>query len=328
MERDDASVWGDIKKYQEMLEKDPGSYCFAPLADLYRKVSLFDDAIDVARVGCELHPDYVGGHLALGRAYIGKEMLEEGRIALEKVTAMTPGNLLAHKLLDAIYVEQGNAVASEQTSQSIPSQAPGDAESQSLVDSLSAIEDLSPISRDNVDNDALFPEPATGVLSGFDGEEIIEDAELIEELIEECLLQQEEDDDRFIVSPAQAISSEQETSELDDIKSPLSTVTMAELYVSQGFVKRAFTIYRGLLDLDPNNAELKKRLYELKMAIDEDTATARYSHMTSSELAPEHSGAPDTSVDRVPPGEEPVALLPDTVVMKLEKWLDAIQRRR
>jgi hypothetical protein len=56
---------------------------------------------------------------------------------------------------------------------------------------------------------------------------------------------------------------------------PLNTVTLAELYVSQGFLKRALTIYRELLLVDPDNTELKSRLVELKHEIDLDEVSAR-----------------------------------------------------
>src|SRR5512136_1929568 len=99
MEQESPSFWADIKKYEETLKKDPKSYCFAPLSELYRKLGMVDDAITVAKRGCELHPDYVGGYMALGRGYFEKGMNAEARAALEKVVRVTPDNLLAQRIL-------------------------------------------------------------------------------------------------------------------------------------------------------------------------------------------------------------------------------------
>ena len=41
---------------------------FAPLAEAYRKAGLVDEAIEVAREGLRIHPNFVGGRVALGRA--------------------------------------------------------------------------------------------------------------------------------------------------------------------------------------------------------------------------------------------------------------------
>ncbi len=326
MERDSTSVLADIKKYEDTLARDPGSYCFAPLAELYRKQGLLDEAIVAARRGCELHPDYVGGHLALGRAYYEKGQKDESRAALEKVVALTPDNLLALRLLSHLYAEQGDTAAAERVLRSILSQSPEDMESQALLDSLK-------------DSLPAPPQPDMGI-AGEDGggdagmdvldsltefELELEDAEIIEELTDDDLL---DDDDEFVMSPARSAAVAEEAVVVNE-KSPISTVTLAELYISQGFSKRALTIYRELLENDPENADLKKRLYELKKAIDEDTASARSSLLACVDTMPKEAGTAVAEggftaepAEPASPGGE------DRVLETLEKWLETIRRRR
>ena len=76
MEQDTTSFWTDIKKYEDILASDQNSYCFAPLADLYRKLGLLDDAIAIARRGHDRHPEFVSGCLVLGRAYFDKFLFD------------------------------------------------------------------------------------------------------------------------------------------------------------------------------------------------------------------------------------------------------------
>jgi len=316
MMESDASVRADIQKYEATLAKDSGSYCFAPLAELYRKLGLIDEAIAVAKLGCDLHPDYVGGQIALGRACLEKGLTGEGKDALEKVVSIAPDNMLALKLLSRMYVEQGNSTAAGRTLQLILSQSPDDIESKALLKSLEGVEwDEEP--------GGLFASSVAEIVKE-ENEVIIDDAEIIEELGDEDLFEAE-----FEFSLSDGKSSLDETDA--DIerrpspKSPLSTITMAELYVSQGFIKRALTVYREMVDADPDNAALKKRLYELKTAIDADTAIAKYSSLagTGPGLQLPASGNAEPANDAPAP-----ILAEDTVLETLEKWLDTIKRRR
>lgn len=328
MEHDATTFWSDIKKYEDALAKDPGSYCFAPLAELYRKMGLLDEAITVAKKGCDLHPDYVGGHMALGRAFFEKGMKSESKEVLEKVVGFTPDNLMALKILSQIYAENGQNYAAEQTIRMVLAQNPADSESQELLDSLkkSPVQELS-VTFETPDSSEGGESPASGAQScelSLDDEEIIEDAEIIEELTDE-----EPAEVDFNFTPPGEAFSEPEKDDTAEGKDPLITVTMAELYVSQGFIKRALTIYRELLDTDPENADWKNRLYELKAAIDEDTAIARgdvAAGKTAEADSAQSPGQPDFLMSE---DEKTLPAAPDTLVLgTLEKWLETIRRKR
>ncbi|SNB46184.1 lipopolysaccharide assembly protein LapB [Geobacter sp. DSM 9736] len=102
MGNDTAALMAASKKYEDILARDPESYCFAPLSDVYRKLGLLDEALEVALKGCELHPDYIGGYMALGRACFEKGLYTESRQALRKVVEVMPENLLARRLLSEL----------------------------------------------------------------------------------------------------------------------------------------------------------------------------------------------------------------------------------
>lgn len=156
-------------------------------------------------------------------------------------------------------------------------------------------------------------------------EDIFEDLELIEEVSEADLVLDGDE-----VSVSTATPGPGPGKGIEEGKCPMTTATMAELFVSQGYLKRAFTIYRELLDADPGNPLLKQRLYELKAAIDDDNAAARRGKISGGEgldgpgaLGCEGSSefvAEEFSCDS---GQNP-----DIVVATLEKWLHVIERRR
>ena len=316
MEHDITAFWSDIKKYEEALVNDPASYCFVPLADLYRRMGLLDDAIHVAKKGCDLHPDYVGGYMALGRAYFEKGMKPESKEALEKVVSSAPDNLMARRILSQIYVEVGETAAAAENLLFILSQNPDDKESQILLNSLKSYgyDDRNSASSGTArEGDGPFDLRSFELSLGDD--EIIEDAELVEEF----------DDEE---EPEPTLPPQVPKIFVEESSDPLRTATMAELYASQGFSKRALTIYRELLETEPDNAEWKNRLYELKTAIDEDTVQAR--KIVTSDSEAEHdtvriSGNPETTQQ---PATSAAFATDDRILETLEQWLDTIRSNR
>jgi len=77
------------------------------------------------------------------------------------------------------------------------------------------------------------------------------------------------------------------------------TKTLAEIYLQQGHLEKAYEIFKALLKKDPSDLELKERLDEL-------TATLRYSAPLVD--APIHSK--------------------DEKIRLLERWLAHIQERK
>lgn len=84
-----------LKRYQD----DPTSRVFAPLAEAYRKAGLIDEAIEIARDGLAVHPNFVGGRVALARALFEKGSFQEVVDELTPIIADVPDNLVAQRLL-------------------------------------------------------------------------------------------------------------------------------------------------------------------------------------------------------------------------------------
>ena len=94
-QKDHPLIYQYLKKYQE----DPTSRIFAPLAEAYRKAGLADEAIEIAREGLRVHPNFVGGRVALGRALFDKQLFEEVIEELRPVVTDVPDNLVAQRLV-------------------------------------------------------------------------------------------------------------------------------------------------------------------------------------------------------------------------------------
>ncbi len=237
--QDTASFWTDIKELEEQLAKMPDSYCFARLSDVYLKVGLIDDAIHVARQGVTKHPRYMSGQRALSHACIAKELNGEALPALQMVTEALPEDVQSQKLLGRLYAEAGNPGAAIQAFSTALEFAPDDVECRLELESL--VRASRPVE----------PEPDEA------DEEIIEDLEILEEIdaIEEDQSESEVLNQAAPSAPVLTSASHQD---------PLSTGTLAELYVTQGFVHKALGIYRAILADNPSDRITAERIIELE----------------------------------------------------------------
>lgn len=120
------SFWSEIKAYEERLKQEPSSYCFAPLAEVYLRAGLLDDALATARAGVVRHPGYVAGQMALARVCHQKGLVDECRTSLEVVTQAVPENVEAQRMLAQLYREAGQDRAAVRALQTLLEFSPAD----------------------------------------------------------------------------------------------------------------------------------------------------------------------------------------------------------
>jgi tetratricopeptide (TPR) repeat protein len=94
-----------IEKYQILLQKDPKSQVFAPLAEAYRKMGLVEEAFRIAVRGVQFNPNFPGGRIALAKVFIDRDNLPSAIEELEKAVNQSADNILAHSLLGECYLK-------------------------------------------------------------------------------------------------------------------------------------------------------------------------------------------------------------------------------
>ncbi|OGU18217.1 MAG: hypothetical protein A2076_11645 [Geobacteraceae bacterium GWC2_53_11] len=232
------SFWSDIKNLEGQLAKSPDSLCFARLAEVYLKVGLIDDALHVARAGAQKHPRYLSGQKALAMACHAKGENAEALAALEQVTEALPEDVASQKLLGRLLAEEGRQDDARQAFKTALEFAPDDAECRIELASL---------------------ERSLGVTSApDDDEEIIEDLEVLDEI--EIVDEEEGECDFPASEPAEVLAPAAGL-----VHDPLSTGTLAELYVTQGFIHKALEIYRTILADNPGDTVTAQRVAELEL---------------------------------------------------------------
>ncbi|MDO9307459.1 MAG: tetratricopeptide repeat protein [Deltaproteobacteria bacterium] len=337
MQQDNSSFWTDIKTLEERLANSPDSFCFAKLSEVYLKVGLIEDALHTARQGITKHPSYLAGQRALAMASHAKGLTEESLAALRIVTEAMPDDLTSQKLLGRLLIAAGDLDAARIAFNTVLEFTPDDMESRLELESLERPAGVAPVPASQED---------------FDDDEIIEDLEILEELE----LYEEEPDASESGSFESALETETPPERHHD---PLSTGTLAELYVSQGFIDKALEIYRAILNDNPANSAVSDRVSELElMLVPAESPVSAYEFCDEAEEAsvslPEPCGtlpadmyqetpvsSPFTSSEEILSQEAfhetPIAsvsaALPtmgtaDNALSTLEGWLENIRRIR
>ena len=312
MRKKEASFWSDIKTLDERLTKDPDSYCFARLSEVYLKVGLVTDALHTARKGVVRHPGYLAGQRSLAMACHASGLHDECCSTLEQVVAAMPEDGDALKILAHLYAEKGDDEAAIRSYRTLLEFRPEDVDSKKQLealmdggekvlrhyvdDDLDATDFKSPLGSENSDEDA-------------DGDEENFDDEYIHDLSESDIYYDEVIDEKKVAAVEE---TEKSVSVRHD---PLSTATLAELYVQQGFHAKALDIYRSLLADDPANDQVRAKIRELE----EDEADQKPDYeltCVSDEFDLEPEQPFSAAYDETPAVPEPafVASLPESPV--------------
>lgn len=132
MAKDDAGN-AEIEEYTKKLSSNPESLVFVPLAEVYRKSGLLDQAIETCLKGLQNHPSYMSARMVLGRAYLEKEMYDEAATELQKVSAADANNIMAHSLLGQVYMKQGKFAGAVEEFQKVLAGNPDDHTAQKML---------------------------------------------------------------------------------------------------------------------------------------------------------------------------------------------------
>jgi tetratricopeptide (TPR) repeat protein len=270
--------------------------------------------------------------MALGRAYLGKEMRDEAREALQRVVTFTPENMLAQKLLCQIYMDSGEDALLRRTLETLLSLNAADAESRLLLDSLDRIS--TPDSVDQNEIESPYPSSSAVVLE-FDTTnnciEELEEIDLLDELEEMDVDSSPSIEKAFQATNFQKVTDNADSNALADSPFGIRTATIADLYAAQGHHEQALDIYRELQKIAPENPEYESRIEEITESIpgSDDLSVSLEDPWSPLQRAP---------VQLHDMFEEPGSVSSDLVLAAVDKseelstilqeWLDNIRRLR
>lgn len=288
----------EIDQLTQKLVADPKSRVFAQLADAYRKAGMLDEAIETAKRGLEVHPNYAIAHNILGRCYLEKNMhalaVEEFQLTIRS----DPQNLVGYKMLATAFEKQGATDEALKYFRMVLDLEPGEIEVAEKIERLKAGSDAgapaAPAATPEPESEPrpLEPEP---VREAGPSSLVLEDAqprmetpspvppapepagletaepqfvpqvetgaapELVIEKGPEPFL-----GERGIEPPAAAPAAEPTPpAPATPAGDGEATPTLAEIYAQQGHFEKAIAIYQKLVADSPENAAYKVKLDEL-----------------------------------------------------------------
>ncbi len=284
---DDNARTGELRR---KLEKDPGSRLFAQLAEELRKEGKHDEAISVARKGLEKNANYPSARLTLARALLDSGRPAEAKPELESIVKASPDNIMASRLLGDALAELGETAQALQQFEKTLKISPGD---KAVIERMSEIKArMSPTPEISLPSAA--PEtPLPSVVSAPAPASVALDRDLASGTFSPGSLNAADLQKHFeeaALSPAPSpvgvapdlvplalsapavgppppaalpeLPSVEMPAEDDDLGAktlPLTSLTLADLYLQQGLKAEASAVLSQVLKEEPENAQARSK---------------------------------------------------------------------
>lgn len=219
---------------------DAGNLAFARRAEALLREERAADALRVLADGLEQHPGFITGFIVMARVYQEMGRLSEAREALEKALRLDNRCPAVRNMLAMIAETEHNSLECSRHLAVLIEQEPWDEEFRSANRRL------------------VIP------LEKPFGEENPPRKVRVDPFAEAPSIPK--------VEPSSARKKTDEFFEDDEIEEDgavpnIATVTLAEIYFQQGLKDQAAQIYRRLLERQPDNETVKKRLEEIEFSI-------------------------------------------------------------
>jgi len=142
----------EIRSLRRAIATNGRAEIYARLAELYRYLGHFEEAIEVAREGIEKYPEFSGNHLAIGRIhytrFLKTSSAHDGRQAaecLQKAFELDPQNFKTLFHLANLYLTVGDRNRAREYLESLAKLVPGDSRINDLWERLHSIPEDSDI---------------------------------------------------------------------------------------------------------------------------------------------------------------------------------------
>jgi tetratricopeptide (TPR) repeat protein len=96
-----------ITELRRRVHADPASIAFAQLAEEFRRLGNFHEAVQYCRRGLARHPGYLSARVTLGRSLLELGILDEAAHEFETVLRTVPDNLAAIRGMAEIHQRRG-----------------------------------------------------------------------------------------------------------------------------------------------------------------------------------------------------------------------------
>ena len=228
-----------LKKLQKICDQNPTSILFARLADGLLQQGEVTRAIEVCRRGLRYRPSYTAGHVVMGKCYQATGHYEEARLAFQRVLQLDAGHLAARWYMGKIALQLGRDDLALKYFEQAHVRDPF---------SLELIEQIRKLK-----GEAVKEEQDNGPES--DGPGVVSESEAFAQ----ALLEKDVEDDLDVL-----VMSLKREPKFGGEAPVIATITLAELYASQGLIQEAIAIFEQVIAREPDNEHIIARLDALR----------------------------------------------------------------
>lgn len=242
----DKSRSAEISRLSDLLQNNPSSRLFVPLAEAYLQSDMLEEAMQVLRDGLSTHSSFVAARVMLGKVYLKTKQHLEAKEQFEQVIAIAPSNIPSLKGLAEIYQQDGLFAEAKTAYKTILKIDPGDKEATTSLETLEGKPEATLGEFSQEREETLSPSALPGEIETSVPEITTEP------LSKETPSEQNQEEAHSDLSP-------------DEPPKPLEpheNKTMAALYVTQGHYQEAANVYETLLKRNPEDHESQKGLEE------------------------------------------------------------------
>jgi tetratricopeptide (TPR) repeat protein len=183
-----AALIGRITTYLEIVNRDPHSTAFVPLAEVYREIGLLDYALEVARLGTRMLPHHSPGFETLGRILAQMGHIDEAMSAYGQALSIDAQDLPALLGLARLHLVRGERAEARRILVEAASYHPEDEMVESMLAALDLPRPLGGLMPTPADAPAPLAEPAHAPAAADDA--LIPTATLAEIYLKQGLLDQ------------------------------------------------------------------------------------------------------------------------------------------
>ena len=280
-------------KLEQAFRRDPDSPHFARLADCYLERGHTERALELCQKGCADFPDYTTGFIVLSKCHEKRGDLEQAREAMGQALRLDPANPSGFKRLAHLFEQLGVGPLVLQSLRQAAYLDPFDASLAERIDHFSSrtpapeefANGFGELPPPDGPQDAPAPEPAEPQESIAEPQESIAEPQAAPEPVasappalppsqppadrdelygdtddgELLRLLQEIEEEKAAAEPASA----PEEPPAPQSKC-IATMTLAEIYTTQGLTQKAIETYRALLEQEPTNTIIRSKLASLE----------------------------------------------------------------
>lgn len=256
----------EIDDLFERYRRAPGSHVFAPLADAYRKLGLVEEGLDICARGLSANPRYASGYVVQGKCQFDAGRADRAEESFKRVLELDSSNLVALRYLGIIRAGCGDAEGARAFFEQILVLDPDDKDIRQRLD---AVRESAPVATNSLVDEieqVLQPEPAKAShvapalapVVGKRGERLEGRAEFRAEADpEDKTVDLPDVRDEFEGSPI-LLGDDSVTTEY------IATVTLADIFATQGYATKALKIYHDVLRRQPDNEEVRRKIEALE----------------------------------------------------------------